>query len=123
MAYESPFSIDSVKTAQSRLFHAIFTPIANRVLLISNDAYMIYVRESQCFQHFVWARPPANVDCVISIAYGPEKSEKYKKTEKSYNGGIRPIISQMVNFEISVLFRRDRTSQFFFDIFLIFSGL
>ena len=80
VAYEVPFSIDSVKTAQSRLFHAIFTPIANLVLLLSNDAYMRYVGSNQCFQHFVCVRPPANAGCVISIAYSPgKKTEKISK--------------------------------------------
>ena len=31
-----------------------------------------------CFQHLVWVRPTAEADCVISIAYGPEKDNNGK---------------------------------------------
>ena len=49
---------------------------------------------------------------MISIAYSPEKVQKKNKS----------FISQMVNLEISVSFRRARTFQFF-DILSNFSGL
>ena len=46
---------------------------------------------------------------MISKVYCPEK---YQKIDNSWNSGIKQIISQIGKLELSVLFRRDRTSHF-----------
>ena len=44
-------------------------PIGSKTLSYHGCSSALWEGEIPCFQHFVWIRPPADADCVISIAY------------------------------------------------------
>ena len=49
----------------------------------------------------------------FNVTFEPGSPEKFRKIGRSWHGVIEQIISQMGKLEISVYFRRARTSQFF----------
>ena len=66
----------------------------------------------------VFRMGPVSSGCGLCDIDSPEKVKNIKKCEV---GGIKQFIIQILNFELSVLFSRTRTSQIF-DFFLFFLG-